>query len=883
MDIGSLTGQIAIEDQLTDKLTMMSAHVKQFAENFDGAFGVAAISVGVLVGAVAGAVISIEQLGEKGSVILGVENSFNRLAEAAGQSGEALIEGLSKGVEYTVDSMELMQSMSRAMTAGVKLTADDMEMLGGVARELGKATGTDATQGLNTLSMALVTGNDRMLKRIGIQIDEIKAEEAFAAANGLTRDQLNETGKIEARRIALLDAARIKLEELGTSEVSFKERIQQASVSVGNWVDSLAKAVATSPNVSRAMDAIQNSLVKAFGGDSQKMLDTIVGWINAFADGVARYAPPIIETIGSIWNTIKMLIREVREGWDLVPDWFKNIARDAALAGGAVYLTSGVVKQLGPDILGTAANFATMTSGLKDLATILEGRIVIALVAVRGQIASTLVMISTHPVGAILIGLAAVAAAASMAYQSFVEENLARETLLAQQPLINKAIAAGAAETIDYAGAVEHLAKQERDRNAENEKAATRPQRVSMLDPDKSFSNVADEHKKQIEGIQAAVKNAIRDQGDFTEAFGKTAKAVRESTAGFAAYVPQLDKMIANGQKLNAVQDAYYTKATATRLGTLASGEALLKLKSVTLEQIEADEKLGLTLNEMAHKYGNVLPAAITSFKDKQNELLTSTRRLKDLQMELNGTLAEQAKYRRDQEFADSMKGWTTESEGYAEHLANMTAIRKTQEQLELLDMAAIHGIRLSNYEDTAKRAEAMYAHILTLGADASDETIARYKKEAEAARFMADTLVPVLADSMGKVADSFEAGGKRSSSALSGVNEAIKNTGGLMSRFARIDAAAIADGINPIGLRPGETRNPDGSVNYPFASSSGVKIISSGDTSIRGGAAGMTASGGGGYTVNVSNNQFIGSDPATGRKLAGMVTDALVQAGAGR
>lgn len=377
MDIGTLTGAITIEDQVSGVFETTIHKVKKFASEFEGALGAATVGVGLLTGAVLGAVASIEHLGTKGSIVLGIEAAFERLAEAAGSSSKEMSEALSEGVKNTIDNTTLMQSQMRLLSSGVKVTADDLKLMGTAAREMGKATGTDATHGLSVMSQALLTGRTRGLSMAGILVDIRGAEEKFAASLGVTVNQLNEEGKLQAKRIAILDSTRAYIERIGVSELSFKERIDQAHVAFDEWVESLEKSVASSPHVLGAMDAIGDAIKKAFGGDSEVALKMLIGWINKFADGVAYYGPKIIGFMGDMASGVVEIWEDIKKAWDLVPDWFKNIAKDAAIAGGAVFLVKNALSAAtgGSDILSTAASFATITSGLRDFHAVAKGLI----------------------------------------------------------------------------------------------------------------------------------------------------------------------------------------------------------------------------------------------------------------------------------------------------------------------------------------------------------------------------------------------------------------------------------------------------------------------------------------------------------------------------
>lgn len=631
MDIGSLTGAIAIEDQLSDRLTIIAEHVKKFAEGFDGAFGAAAIGVGVLTAAVAGAVVSITALGEKGSTILGVEDAFNRLATAAGSTGDALLGGLNEGVKGTIDSMVLMQSVNKALSAGVKLSADDMQVLGETARALGKATGTDAASGLQTLSSALTTGQTRGLKMAGIIVDVEKAEEKFAATLGTTKDQLNEAGKLEAKRIAMLDAMRAKVSQLGVSELNFKERIEQTAVSIGNWTDNLAKAVASSPNVLRAYDAISEALQKAFGGTSQTLLSTIVSWVNKFADAVTKYGPMVIHTLSDIKDGVVKVWNAVQAAWDMVPDWFKNIARDAGLAGGAVYLTQGAFKTLGgTDILGTGASIANITSGLRDFTSVSASLLPKAVVQVRGlyDALSVYYLLGSFAGGGVVggvggvltgigagiaavaatpLGLAALVTALGAAFVQFgdglykageawranksmwdfftakEDDNFVRRWLgLTKAPMAPPKV-----DVSQYQSAADAAAA-----------------RVPPIVPPTPPDFLKDDFKAKVEALAKSWREASMSAKVFTAAFAWLSAAQLANRDVQQMLLPEIEKLNEAGKAIPATMRAEAAAIVDADLALRTKGFNLLATNNVTLDYIEKQQRMGLSEADIALKLG---------------------------------------------------------------------------------------------------------------------------------------------------------------------------------------------------------------------------------------------------------------------------------------
>src|SRR5258708_4117719 len=321
MDIGSLTGTVGIDDQLTGALTLAANKVKAFAEEFDGVMGTLSIGAGIVAGAIVGIAVSITALGEEGSKILGVQNAFDHLSEAAGTTGEELRGSLTQGVHGTVSEMKLMEATSNLLGSGMKLTTDQASLMGAAARELGKASGGDAASGLEMLSSALTTGRTRALQMHGIIVDVAAGEEKFAASIGTTRSELNAAGILEGKRLAILEATQGYLDRLGTSQLSFAEKITQGKVAVEEWGASLAKSVASSTDVNTALDALGSAVSAAFGANSQSLMDNIVNGINLFARGVTAAVPYVVSFaqavgtgFGYVWSLLKSTY-ELLEPW----------------------------------------------------------------------------------------------------------------------------------------------------------------------------------------------------------------------------------------------------------------------------------------------------------------------------------------------------------------------------------------------------------------------------------------------------------------------------------------------------------------------------------------------------------------------------------------
>jgi hypothetical protein len=375
MDIGSLTGEITLEDKLSGALDSVTEKIKDFAGELEGMTGAAAIGFGVLTAAVLATTASIVKLGEEGSTLIGVETAFDHLAEGIGLTGEALRGTLSEGLKGTVTDMTAMQSVQRLLVSGFKLTDDQAKLLAETARELGKAFGVDAASELETMSTALATGRTRTLALQGVVVDVKKGEEEFAKSIGTTVDQLNAEGLLEGKRIAIMEGVKAKRDALGVSELSFKEMVQQTNTAIKEWGESLAKSVASSPDVLEAYQAMKTAFVQTFGGDSQDMLKTVTGWINTFAKGVTENGPTVVKVLGDVLSGIKSVFDFLAAHETAI----KNLA-----VGVAAYAAAWELLTFGGTIV------TGVIAGLKAIqvsATLLEASSLIGLITPIGLVA----------------------------------------------------------------------------------------------------------------------------------------------------------------------------------------------------------------------------------------------------------------------------------------------------------------------------------------------------------------------------------------------------------------------------------------------------------------------------------------------------------------
>lgn len=536
MDIGTLTGTVSIEDQLSEALTLAIEHVKSFVEEFEGAMGTVAISAGIASAAIMGTVVSITALGEEGSKILGVEHAFDHLAESVGTTGEVLRTSLTEGVRGTLTEMALMESTSRLLGSGMRLTAEQANLMGAAARELGKATGGDAKSGLEIMSGALVTGRTRTLQmQIGL-IDVVAGEEKFAASIGTTRDQLGAAGLLEGKRLAILEATQNYLDRLGVSELSFAEKVKQGWTAVEEWGETLAKTVAASKDVNEALDALGAAISDAFGAGQQSLMDTIVAGINGFSRAVTATVPYLVsfaDGVKSIWNFLS-------DHMGVIVDTTKLV-----VIFGAAW---GVWALAGPLVTGIVGGFTAIT----------------------GSVTALTVAISANPLGA-----AAVAAvAAGLAIREYAiytgDAAVKTETLAAQQDVMNRAIEAGDEALKGLAPSAENAAKAAAYLAGETKEEAEETEKASKADAD--HTQYLKDKKGAIDAIVASLEGESKKMLLTQSAVEQVIQSGNEDIEVKTRVIDTIDKLIRSHTALSDSVKEYYK--LNSQLGTAEVAEA---------------------------------------------------------------------------------------------------------------------------------------------------------------------------------------------------------------------------------------------------------------------------------------------------------------------
>lgn len=210
-----------------------------------------------------------------GAGVADVEENFKRLTTQAGMLGDQLMGTLRAGTHETITNFELMKTVNQDLGAGMKLTDAQFGTLATGAFALAQATGGSVKDGLDTMNDAMLTGRTRALALLTGKIDLAAAETKYAATLGVSRDNLSDSGKLEAARIGILDAVAAATARLGVQTDGLDERVAQAQVTWGNFKEDLGKTIATSTVLETGMAELGKALVATFGGSQQALIAAV--------------------------------------------------------------------------------------------------------------------------------------------------------------------------------------------------------------------------------------------------------------------------------------------------------------------------------------------------------------------------------------------------------------------------------------------------------------------------------------------------------------------------------------------------------------------------------------------------------------------------------
>lgn len=177
------------------------------AENLEGLL-TGLMSAGAAIGALGVAAFAVKEAFDlvfNAEQIMAVNEQFTLLAKNAGVSADTLKAGLIEAGGGLATDTELLQAANKAL-AEMGVTAKQLPQTLALARQVTAVFGGNLISNFEGINQAIASGNVRMLKHMGIIIDQKKAYDDFARSIGTSSDMLSTQGKQQAMMNAVLAA-----------------------------------------------------------------------------------------------------------------------------------------------------------------------------------------------------------------------------------------------------------------------------------------------------------------------------------------------------------------------------------------------------------------------------------------------------------------------------------------------------------------------------------------------------------------------------------------------------------------------------------------------------------------------------------------------------
>jgi hypothetical protein len=228
----------------------------------------------------------------RGSEVAGVSNAFQRLSAGVGQSSSEILRATREASQGMLSDFDIMANANKGLLLGLPITARDMATLSKTAISLGQAMDVGPGEAMSDLITGLGRGSAAILDNLGITVKAEDAYARYAAAIGKSVNDLTEAQKKTAIYQAATEAAGNAVAQVGGIQMTAAGATTQLQVAWQNAVDTLAMAIAKSPELIK--------LLQDIGAGAG-------GVVSAFAD----WTPGITANIDE-------LIRKVRELFTLM-------------------------------------------------------------------------------------------------------------------------------------------------------------------------------------------------------------------------------------------------------------------------------------------------------------------------------------------------------------------------------------------------------------------------------------------------------------------------------------------------------------------------------------------------------------------------------------
>lgn len=223
------------------------------------------VSVGTLAIATAGVAVfaaAFIALGQRGAGLIGISESFDRLAQAAGIDAVGALQRLRVASGGTVADFELLRLTNLALAGATgefgKQFGENLPRILEIARVQARATGQSVDYLFSSLITGIKRGSPLLIDNTGLVLKISAANEAMALSLGKSVEQLTAEEKQLAVLNATLQAGQTALDAFSGMQETSSDKLARMNATITNTLDTLA--VGVQPAFGMFLDVLNRSL-----------------------------------------------------------------------------------------------------------------------------------------------------------------------------------------------------------------------------------------------------------------------------------------------------------------------------------------------------------------------------------------------------------------------------------------------------------------------------------------------------------------------------------------------------------------------------------------------------------------------------------------------
>jgi len=317
----------------TFKLAIIAEAVTDSATKGLGALGKTLGGIGLAAGtlgtAVAGGAVvaggALLKLAIDAAPLEGIEDAFEGITAASGESGEVMLAALQKGSQGLITQRDLMQKYNLAASLVSDQFANQLPEAMGYLSKVAAGTGEDMGFMMDSMVRGIGRLSPMILDNLGIQVSLSEAYDAFAPTIGKVASELTK----QEQQTAL--TAQV-MEKLAENTAAMPEVAGTAATSFGQLTTQVKDL---KDRVGQALLPILLALITPLNDLAAEYGPKVIEWAKLAGQWLGDKLPVAINTLKSLWLTYWPVARDTLVGfWNAIRpalEWVRDILTKFAI------------------------------------------------------------------------------------------------------------------------------------------------------------------------------------------------------------------------------------------------------------------------------------------------------------------------------------------------------------------------------------------------------------------------------------------------------------------------------------------------------------------------------------------------------------------------